>query len=380
MKNLADALDTLKQEHLFRTRNINSTAQQIDPVINGKKVLSFCSNDYLGLANHPTVLESFVASAKKFGVGSGASHLITGYHASHHALEEELAEFFGCEKALLFSTGYMANLGIISVLANRNSIVFEDRLNHASLIDAGILSRAKIKRYKHVHTQDLESKLKNTNQKHSLIVSDGVFSMDGTIAPFQELQKIAKLNNSALLIDDAHGIGVLGEDGKGTTENCLNRETLLMGTLGKALGTFGAFVVAKQEIIEWLIQQSRTYMYTTATPPAVAEATRTSLKLLQTESWRREKLTSLVTQFRQSCKQEGITLSASQTPIQPIVLGKAQQAIKTSKKLLEQGILVSAIRPPTVPKNQARLRVTFSAAHEAQHVDQLVENLVKVTQ
>ena len=380
MKNLADALDTLKQEHLFRTRNINSTAQQIDPVINGKKVLSFCSNDYLGLANHPTVLESFVASAKKFGVGSGASHLITGHHASHHALEEELAEFFGCEKALLFSTGYMANLGIISALANRNSIVFEDQLNHASLIDAGILSRAKIKRYKHVHIQDLESKLKNINQKHSLIVSDGVFSMDGTIAPFQELQKIAKLNNSALLIDDAHGIGVLGEDGKGTTENCLNRETLLMGTLGKALGTFGAFVVAKQEIIEWLIQQSRTYMYTTATPPAVAEATRTSLKLLQTESWRREKLTNLVTRFRQSCKQEGIALSASQTPIQPIVLGKAQQAIKTSKKLLEQGILVSAIRPPTVPKNQARLRVTFSAAHEAQHVDQLVENLVKVTQ
>ena len=378
MKDLAGSLDKLRQEHLFRTRNINSSAQSIEPIINGKKVLSFCSNDYLGLANHPKVIESFSKAAYKFGVGSGASHLITGHHKSHLALEEELAEFIGCERALLFSTGYMANLGVVSALSNRDSIIYEDRLNHASLIDASIISRANLKRYQHLNTDELNTKLSLEEKDSKLILTDGVFSMDGTIAPVTNLQELVEKFNAALIVDDAHGIGVLGKQGKGCTEGLLKENTVLVGTLGKAFGTFGAFVAAKQDVIEWCIQKARTYIYTTALPPAIAEATRVSLQLIRDESWRRDNLKLLIERFRKGCSESGIPITSSVTPIQPIILGEPEAAMSASAALLKKGILVSAIRPPTVPKNEARLRISFSATHTKEHIDRLVNALVEI--
>jgi len=263
MKDLANKLSSLKDENLFRSRRSLSSAQEIEPVIDGEKVLSFCSNDYLGLANHPKVKQRFLAAVKKYGVGSGASHLVTGHHDCHAALENELAEFLGCERVLLFSTGYMANLGVVSALASRNSVIFADKLNHASLNDAAIQSRASFKRYAHQDVDQLESLIHSSSMQDKLILSDGVFSMDGAVAPIKKLQEISALNQSQLIIDDAHGIGVLGKLGKGSTEGLLNDETILVGTLGKAFGTFGAFVAAKQEVIQWLIQRAHSYIYTT---------------------------------------------------------------------------------------------------------------------
>ena len=372
MKDLATELDTLKNKNLFRSRRVISTAQQIEPIINGQKVLSFCSNDYLGLANHEKIIESFNQAATNYGVGSGASHLITGHHTCHAALEKELAGFLGSEKVLLFSTGYMANLGVVSALASRNSVVFADKLNHASLNDATIQSRAKLKRFEHRNMDQLEQLICETNTENKLILSDGVFSMDGTIAPIDKLQAFAVQHNTRLLIDDAHGIGVLGERGKGSTEDALLSDTILVGTLGKAFGTFGAFVAAKQEIIEWVIQRAHSYIYTTALPPAIAEATRTSLQIIKNENWRRETLKEQIEYFRNTCMKKGIKLSESTTPIQPILIGNSEQAISVSKQLLNMGILVPAIRPPTVPENTARLRVTLCALHKKEHINQLI--------
>jgi len=378
MKDLATALDKLRQEHLFRIRNISSAAQQIEPIINGRKVLSFCSNDYLGLANHPKITEALINGAKKYGVGTGASHLIIGHHKCHHALEEELTEFIGCERTLLFSTGYMANLGVVSALANRDTTIFEDRLNHASLVDASILSHAQLKRYKHLDTNELDKKLTDEKNAAKFILSDGVFSMDGTITPVTDLQALAKKYDARLIIDDAHGIGVLGKEGKGCTENQLATKTILIGTLGKAFGTFGAFVAADKDTIEWCIQHARTYIYTTALPPSLAEATRASLRLVCEEPWRREILQTLVMRFRKHAEQVGLPIANSTTPIQPIVIGSSVAALKISADLLSKGIIVSAIRPPTVAQNSARLRISFSATHTKAHVDRLVELLAKI--
>ena len=375
MNDLADSLDKLRQEHLYRTRNISSTSQQIEPTINGKKVLSFCSNDYLGLANHPHIIKSFSNAAHMYGVGAGASHLITGHHKSHHSLEKELAEFIGCERVLLFSAGYMANIGVVNALSNRDSIIYEDRLNHASLIDAGIISRAKLKRYQHLNTSELSAALSIDDKRSKLILTDGVFSMDGTITPVGDLQSLATKFNATLIIDDAHGIGVLGKQGKGCTEGLLEENTVLIGTLGKAFGTFGAFLAAKADVVDWCIQKARTYIYTTALPPAIAEATRTSLSLAREETWRREKLQSLIARFRKYCTESGVPIAFSTTPIQPIILGSSATVVSASIALENKGILVSAIRPPTVPKNEARLRVTFSATHTEEHIDRLVEAL-----
>lgn len=375
MTDLANKLDKLRQQNLYRSRKITSTAQQIEPIIDGQKVLSFCSNDYLGLANHPKVIESFVNAAKQTGVGSGASHLITGHHQSHAALEEELAEFIGCEKVLLFSTGYMANLGVLSALANRNSVIFADKLNHASLNDAAILSRAQLLRHDHQDTLQLERNLATKQQADKFIVTDGVFSMDGTIAPVQTLQTITKLHSARLLIDDAHGIGILGQRGKGCTEGLLCNDDVLIGTLGKAFGTFGAFVAANTETIEWIIQKAHSYIYTTAIPPAVAEATRTSLTLIKNEPERRETLQELTDYFRSCCEQMNIELTDSTTPIQPVIIGTSELTMNISDALLQAGILVPAIRPPTVPENTARLRVTFCANHTRNHIDTLVAKL-----
>jgi len=375
--NLADELQQIKQQNLYRSRRVVSSPQGVNIKIEGRQLINFSSNDYLGLANHPQLIQSFKKAADNSGVGSGSAHLICGHSHSHHALEEELAEFTGRERALLFSTGYMANMGTISALLGRGDQVFQDRLNHASLLDGGLLSGARFKRYLHNDLSDLSRKLKPIDGR-TLIVSDGVFSMDGDLAPLAELSKISAENNAWLMVDDAHGIGVLGETGAGIVQQKgLTQQDvpILMGTLGKAIGTFGAFVAGSDDLIEILIQKARSYVFTTAMPAAVAEATRTSLKLVVAENWRREKLNQVVQHFRAGASQLGLPLMQSDTAIQPLLIGESQRAVDISEALFSKGFLVGAIRPPTVAKGEARLRITFSADHQLQHVDRLLEAL-----
>jgi 8-amino-7-oxononanoate synthase len=372
-------LDELSQQGLRRSRRIIESPQGVNLICDGKAVINFCSNDYLGLANHSDVIKAFKSAADKFGVGSGSAHLICGHSSAHHALEEELAAFTGRERALLFSTGYMANMGAISAVVGRGDTVFEDHLNHASLLDGGLLSGAKFKRYAHADADHLDNLLVKA-EGNKLIVTDGVFSMDGDTAPLQALVTVAKQHAAWLMVDDAHGLGVLGGQGGGVLEQTgLTQDDVqvLVGTLGKAFGTFGAFVAGSEQLIETLIQKARTYIYTTALPPAIAETTRTSLKIIQTENWRREKLRKLTEQFRVGAAQLGLSLMASSSPIQPILVGHSEKAVAISNELFGKGFLVSAIRPPTVPLDGARLRVTFSAQHEENQVDQLLDALAK---
>lgn len=377
MKSLNEELARRKAGHLYRTRRVLQGPQSVEPVVDGRRCLAFCSNDYLGLANHPQVIEALQRGAAEYGAGSGAAHLVSGHTAAHHALEEELAAFTGQPRALLFSTGYMANLGVVTALAGRGDTVFEDRLNHASLLDAGLLSGARMRRYPHADTQVLDAWLQEAAGER-LIVSDGVFSMDGDLAPLPALCELARRHGAWLVIDDAHGLGVIGATGGGTLEHFGLGSAdvpVLVGTLGKAFGTCGAFVAGSEELIETLIQTARTYIYTTAPPPAVAEATRASLRLVRTEGWRRAHLRGLIERFRRGAAQLGLPLMPSLSPIQPLLIGDSARALRLSERLLERGILISAIRPPTVPKGTARLRITFSAAHSEAHVDRLLETL-----
>jgi 8-amino-7-oxononanoate synthase len=367
-----------EQARLYRRRQVLESPQGVEVRQDGRSYLNFSSNDYLGLASHPRVIEAMADGANQWGAGSGAAHLVTGHSLPHHALEEELAEFTTRPRALLFSTGYMANLGAVTALLGRGDTVFEDRLNHASLIDAGILSRAKFQRYRHADAADLLARLNANESGTRLVVTDGVFSMDGDLAPLPALVQACQQTDAWLMVDDAHGLGTIGEQGRGSLEyfNLDNAAVpILVGTLGKAFGTFGAFVAGSETLIESLIQQARSYVYTTALPPAVAEATRESLRLVQAESWRREKLQALVARFRQGASELDLPLMDSFTPIQPLVLGDAARASSVSQRLREQGFLISAIRPPTVPEGTARLRITFSALHEEQHVDRLLTAL-----
>ncbi len=374
------AAQLLERQHarLYRRRQVLESPQGVEVRLDGRRYLNFSSNDYLGLANHPRVIKAMVEGAQRWGAGSGAAHLITGHSQPHHALEEELAEFTGRPRALLFSTGYMANLGVVSALLGRGDTVYEDRLNHASLIDAGILSRAKLRRYQHADAADLLGQLNTNAQGNKLVVTDGVFSMDGDLAPLAVLVETCQQTDAWLMVDDAHGLGTLGKRGGGSLEY-FNLDTtavpILIGTLGKAFGTFGAFVAGSEALIESLIQLARSYVYTTALPPAVAEATRASLQLIKTQSWRREKLQAMIKRFRHGAGELGLPLMESLTPIQPLVLGEAARALQVSQQLREQGFLISAIRPPTVPEGTARLRITFSAEHEAHQVDCLLAAL-----
>jgi 8-amino-7-oxononanoate synthase len=377
---LASDLDDIALQGLYRSRRVIASPQGINLEIDGKNVVNFCSNDYLGLANHPDVVNAFKSGADHYGVGSGSAHLICGHSAAHHALEEELAAFTGRDRALLFSTGYMANIGVISALLGRGDAVFEDRLNHASLLDGGLLSGARFKRYAHADAADLEANLEKTLGR-KLVVTDGVFSMDGDFAPLEQLAVAAKSHDAWLMVDDAHGLGVIGEHGGGIVGHCglgQDEVPVLMGTLGKGLGTFGAFVAGSELLIETLIQKARTYIYTTALPAAVAEATRASLKIASEENWRRDKLKQLSERFSVGAGQIGLQVMPSSSAIQPILIGDSQAAVDISNALLEAGFLVSAIRPPTVPQGSARLRVTFSALHEELHVDRLLDALAKI--
>ncbi|WP_455209422.1 8-amino-7-oxononanoate synthase [Kaarinaea lacus] len=378
---IALSLDARRERHLYRSRRIITSPQQPRITIGNKTYLSFCSNDYLGLANHPAVIKALQKGANQYGVGSGAAHLISGHSKAHHALEEELAEFVNRPRALLFSTGYMANLGTVESLLDQGDAVFEDRLNHASLIDAGLASGARFHRYRHCDAQSLAELLNKSNANKKLVVTDGVFSMDGDIAPLTALANAARGQDAWLMVDDAHGLGVIGEKGRGTISYhglSTNDAPILMGTLGKAFGCFGAFVSGSEDLIEFLIQEARSYIYTTAMPAAVAEATRASLRLVQEEQWRREKLAILVEKFQNGATELGLQLTDSTTPIQPLIIGDNAKALQISQQLFENGFLISAIRPPTVPVNSARLRITFSASHEEQDVEMLLSQLEKL--
>lgn len=377
---LTAELQALQQQQAYRSRKLVASPQGVWLTVDGARKLNFCSNDYLGLANHPAVLQSFQDAAQRWGVGSGAAHLVCGHSAEHDALERELAHFTGRERALLFSTGYMANLGVVSALMGRGDLIMQDRLNHASLIDAALLSRATLKRYRHLDIAHAQA-LVQGSARRKLLVTDGVFSMDGDAAPLPELAALARQQDAWLMVDDAHGFGVLGAQGAGSVQHYhLGQDDvpILVGTLGKALGTAGAFVAGSAVLIETLIQKARTYIYTTAMPAALAAATRTSLGLLETEAWRRDKLQQLIGQFRSGAERLGVPLMPSASPIQPIIVGSSAAAMAMSARLWQQGIWVSAIRPPTVPVGSARLRVTLSAAHEPEQVQQLLMALGQV--
>ena len=372
---LQKILDQRAEDSLYRRRQVMQSAQHSVIKVDGQHLLNFSSNDYLGLANHTDVISSFKAAADEFGVGSGASHLVNGHSHHHHQLELELAQFCNRERALLFCSGYMANVGVINALVGKGDAVFQDKLNHASLLDGGLLSGADFQRYLPNNIPSLEKKLARSQASRKLIVSDAVFSMDGNIADLSALSEQAQKHEAWLMVDDAHGFGVLGATGAGCVEQyqlSQQQVPVLIGTFGKAFGTAGAFVAGSDALIETLIQFSRTYIYTTAMPPAIAAATRTSLQLIKQQSWRREHLQELIAHFKKGCQYLGLVLQPSDTAIQPIMVGSAKQALQLSEALAKQGIQVKAIRAPTVPANQARLRVTLSAVHSIADVDKLL--------
>jgi 8-amino-7-oxononanoate synthase len=379
---LSAVLAQRRADNLYRTRRLLQSPQQPQVIVDGKSYLAFCSNDYLGLANHPYVIAAFKKAADAYGVGSGASHLVVGHSREHHALEEELAVFTGRSRALVFSSGYMANLGTITALMGKQDAVFEDKLNHASLLDAGLLSGARFQRFLHNDLTNLQTRLEKTDANRKLIVVDGVFSMDGDIAPLPELSALAKQHNAWLMVDDAHALGCIGKSGAGTPEHFnLTQDDvpILMGTLGKALGSFGAFVAGSETLIESLIQFARSYIYTTALPPAIAAATRASLQLLQTESWRREHLQKLIHYFRVAAGQLNLPVMNSVSPIQPIIIGDTEKTLAVADALAQRGILVIAIRPPTVAAGSSRLRITLSAEHTCEDIDKLLTALSDIS-
>ena len=378
MKDLSQNLQARRADNLYRRRQVLDGPQGVEVCIEGRSYLSFCSNDYLGLANHPEVVAAFHRGLDEYGAGSGAAHLISGHSRAHHALEEELAAFVGRPRALLFSTGYMANLGVIPALVGHGDRVFEDQANHASLLDGARLSGARLMRYRHGDCAALEQRLADAPTGEYLVATDGVFSMDGDLAPLPGLAELAAAHGAWLLVDDAHGLGVIGPGGRGTAAHyglAPAQVPILMGTLGKAFGTFGAFVAGSETLVETLIQEARTYIYTTAPPPAAAAATRAALRLVREQDWRREQLQALVRRFREGAAQLGLELADSPTPIQPLIVGEATAALHLGETLRARGILIGAIRPPTVPPGSARLRITFSAAHSADQVDRLLDAL-----
>ncbi len=358
-------LSNLKQSHLYRSRKISENAQNVQMIINGKSLINFCSNDYLSLASHPQIKEAFKQGVDKFGVGAGASHLISGHTSAHQALEEALANYTKQEKSLLFSTGYMANMGVFSALKNELDWVLQDKLNHASLIDANHLIGLPLQRYLH---NDVESLKKKTDKQTGcgLIVTDNVFSMDGDQSDIKGIEKIVKKPSALLMQDDAHGFGIF--------EPSIPKNSIYMATLGKAAGTMGAFVAGDEDLIDFLIQKSRPYIYTTAIAPALCVATLKSLELIK-QGEQNAKLLANIRYFQNLSKTLNLPITNSNSAIQPFILGSGEQAIHLSKELLSAGFYVSAIRPPTVPKETARLRITLSANHTQSQITQLLTQL-----
>jgi len=374
---LASELAGLEANGLRRTRRVLETPQSARVTVDGRNYVAFCSNDYLGLASHPELIEAAREGAAKYGVGAGASHLVLGHTKVHHAVEDALAAFVGLPRALLFSTGYMANIGIVSALVGRGDAVFADRLNHASLNDAALLARAEFRRYPHLDLAVLDGQLAASRARRKLIVTDAVFSMDGDLADVPNLLRLCQRHDAWLLLDDAHGFGVLGRGGRGTPAHFDVRSPRLiyMATLGKAAGVFGAFVAGEVDLVETLVQSARTYIYTTATPPLLAHVLIRSLELIEREGWRRERLRALVEGLRGRLKPGRWRLADSTTPIQPLVIGGNVETMAVSAELASKGLLVPAIRPPTVPRGTARLRISLSAAHEMADVERLARVL-----
>lgn len=376
---LAARLAERRAADLYRRRPLLQSPQGPEVVVDGQRLLAFCSNDYLGLASHPEVIAAWRDGAERWGVGGGASHLVVGHSTPHHEVEEAIAELTGRPRALLFTTGYMANLGAITALVGQGDTVLQDRLNHASLLDGGLLSGARFSRYLHNDPASLASRLDKATGD-TLVVTDGVFSMDGDLADLPALAAVGRPHGAWLMVDDAHGFGTLGANGGGIVEHFglgIDQVPVLIGTLGKACGTAGAFVAGSDDLIEALVQFARPYIYTTSQPPALACATLKSLQLLRDERWRREHLGALIRQFRQGAQQIGLALMDSPTAIQPILVGDAARALTLSKMLRARGLLVTAIRPPTVPAGGARLRVTLSAAHSEAQVQLLLNALAE---
>ena len=373
-------LQQLEADGLLRRRRSVESPQGAHLVADGREFLSFCSNDYLGLAHHPALVAALQQGAAQFGVGAGASHLVSGHTAAHHDLETQLAEFVGLPRALLFSTGYMANLGIVTALVGRDDEIFADKLNHASLNDAALLSRAKLTRFPHGDLAALARRLAVSRARRKLVVVDAVFSMDGDIAPLPELLALCERYDAWLLLDDAHGFGVLGAEGRGVLEYFALRSPriIYMATLGKAAGVAGAFAAGEAALVEMLLQRARTYIYTTAMPPPLAVALSASLRLIAGEGWRRARLAELIVVLRQRLQPRRWRLLDSATAIQPLIVGANVETLEVSEALRERGIWVPAIRPPTVPKGQARLRISLSAAHEITDVERLAAALNEI--
>ncbi len=374
---LQQGLAALKADHLERRRRLLDGAQGAHVTVDDRRVVAFCSNDYLGLAADPALIAAAHAALGQCGVGAGAAHLITGHHRFHHDFEAAFARFVGKPAALLFSTGYMANLGVLAALTGRKGEVFADRLNHASLVDAAQLSGAVFTRHRHNDLAQLEGQLAASTAQDKLIVTDLVFSMDGDVAPVDALLDLAERFDAWLYLDDAHGFGVLN-DGRGgmSTRARASDRVIYLATLGKAAGVSGAAVAAHESVIDWLIQKARPYIYTTASPPLLAACLLESLRQIEAGDARRERLQRHIAQLRAGLA--GLktgTLMASDTPIQPLLIGPDAEAVRLSQALLARGLLVPAIRTPTVPANTARLRITLSAAHSADDVAQLVEAL-----
>lgn len=371
---LQNELDERAAQGLLRSRRTLATPQSPHIVVDGKPYLAFCSNDYLGLASHPQLVAALQQGAQEWGVGAGAAHLVSGHFAPHHLLEQQLAAFVGKPAGLLFSTGYMANLGAVQALVGKGDSVFADKLNHASLNDAMLLSRAETKRYRHGDMTQLAHLLAQTHSGRKLIITDAVFSMDGDIAPLRELLALCEQYDAWLYVDDAHGFGVLGKQGRGSLAHfdIASERVIHMATLGKAAGVSGAFVAAETAVIDTLVNLAHSYVYTTATPPVLSVALSQSLRLIEQGDALRLHLNQLVAQLRNGLSDLPWQLMPSATAIQPLLVGDNVQTLKMSEGLRELGIWVAAIRPPTVPQGTARLRITLSAAHTADDVNRLI--------
>jgi 8-amino-7-oxononanoate synthase len=377
--NIARRLKEIENDKLFRKRKTIESAQGRQVQIGNRKFLNFCSNNYLGLANHPSLIKAFQQAVNKFGVGSGASSLVSGRNSAHVELEEEVVRFTGRDKALLFSSGYLANLSIISTLVeDRNDHIFQDKLNHASMIDAALLSRGKLIRYPHADVEALEVALHRHPFSCRLVLTESVFSMGGDIAPLKAIAKLCSKQNASFVVDDAHGFGVFGNQGKGTLDLLQLKQSdvpVMMATFGKALGCSGAFIAGSDSLIELFVQKARPYIFTTAMAPALAVAAREALGLLQSETWRQDALFTLIERFRKGAQQLSLQVQDSSSPIQPLLTGSAERALQMSEFLYDNGFLVTPIRPPTVPVNTSRLRITISAEHIEEDIDMLLEAL-----
>ncbi|TGD73174.1 8-amino-7-oxononanoate synthase [Mangrovimicrobium sediminis] len=371
------SLDRRRDAGLLRRHLTLDSAQGPLVRLDGREFLNFCSNDYLGLAAHPAVTEALCAAAREYGVGSGASHLVCGHSRPHQELAEALAALTGRSSVLLFSSGYAANCGVLTALLQAGDQVFEDRLNHASLLDGGLFSGARFQRFAHNDCADLARRMAGA-EGAKLVVVDGVFSMDGDSAPLAQLAGLCRAEDAWLMVDDAHGIGVLGENGAGSLADAgldTAQVPVLMATLGKALGCAGAFVAGEADLIDYLTQEARQYIYTTAMPPAVAAAALAAVRLLREEAWRRQHLADLIAYFRAGAAQLDLPVMPSTSAIQPLLVGEADAAMALSQRLRERGLLIGAIRPPTVPRGTCRLRITLTAAHDRAQVDRLLETV-----